>query len=153
MPASIDGANVSFRIAPGVMAMYDQCASGQPLSQGNGPCITLMQVPSPVVTAPQGFNPAQLAQVGLQFLGMSAKDAANFTQAVDWTSTLVLPVMPGSMTYKQIPINGAEGVLLRHTGASASDRYTLTWVNDGIVTVIESYGDDRAAVALAEQLT
>lgn len=153
MPASVDGAVVSFRISPGVMATYDQCLNGQLTPMGNTPCITLMQVPSPVVSAPQGFNPAQLAQVGLQFLGMTEKDAADFTRTVDWTSTLVLPVMPGSVTYKQIPVGGAEGVLLRHAGSTGSDRYTLTWVSNGIVTVIESYGDDDAAVSLAEQLT
>jgi hypothetical protein len=112
-----------------------------------------MQVPSPVVRAPQGFDPAQLAQVGLQFLGMSASEATSFTQTVDWTSTFVLPVDPGTMTYRQVPINGIQGVLLRHTGKSVSDRYMVTWVQDGIVYVVESHGDDDAAVELAEQLT
>lgn len=153
IPPSVDGAVVSFRIRPGVMTTYDQCANGQQQPQGSSACITLLQVPSPLVTAPQGFDPAQFAQVGLQFLGMNADDAANFTQTVDWTSTLVLPVLPGTMTYKQLPINGAQGVLLRHTGSPVSDRYILTWVSNGIVYVIVSYGDDTAAVDLAEQLT
>lgn len=152
IPASIDGAEVSFRIAHGVMTTYAQCAHGEAQPQGSGPCITLMQVPSPVVTAPRGFYPAQLAQVGLQFLGMSESDAANFTQTVDWTSTLVLPVMPGRMTYKQVLVGGGQGVLLRPANAAASERYMLTWVSNGIVCVVESYGDDSAAIALADEL-
>ncbi|HEX5282511.1 MAG TPA: hypothetical protein VFW30_00185 [Bryocella sp.] len=152
IPASVDGAVVNFRIAPGVVTTYDQCANRTP-PPIQGACITVMQVPSPVVMAPQGFDPAQLVQVGLQFLGMSASEAASFTQTVDWTSTFVLPVDPGTMTYRQVSINGIQGVLLRHTGKSISDRYIVTWVQDAIVYVVESHGDDDAAVELAEQLT
>lgn len=152
IPSSVDGAVVSFRIAPGIMATYDQCPNGQPEPPSPAPCITIMQVPSPVVTAPQGFNPMQLAEVGLEFLGMSANDATNFTQTVDWTSTLILPVPAGIMTYKQIPIHGVQGVLLRDTRSSALGRYTMTWVDNGIVYAIESYGDDATAENLAAQL-
>jgi hypothetical protein len=153
IPASIDGAEVSFRLAPGVMTTYAQCANGQMHPRASGQCITLMQVPSPIVTAPRGFDPAQLAQVGLQFLGMSASDASSFTQTVDWTSTLVVPVIPGRMSYRRVLIDGREGILLRPADSATIERYTLTWVNNGIVYVIESYGDDSAALALAEELT
>jgi hypothetical protein len=57
------------------------------------------------------------------------------------------------MTYRQVPINGTQGVLLRHAGKPVSDQYVVTWVQDGIVYVVESHGDDDAAVELAEQLT
>jgi hypothetical protein len=83
---------------------------------------------------------------------MSANDATNFTQTVDWTSTLVLPVPTGTMTYKQVPVHGVEGVLLRDTRSSASGRYTMTWVDNGIVYAIVSYGDDATAENLATQL-
>ena len=152
IPAEVDGAVVNFRIAAGIMATYDRCPDGRPQPETSKPCITVMQVPSPVVRAPQGFDPAQLAQVGLEFLGMSAKDAASFTQTVDWTSTLVLPVSTGTMSYKEIPIHGVQAVLLRDKRPTASSRYAVTWIDDGIVYALESYGDDASAVDLAAQL-
>ena len=152
IPQSVDGAVVSLSIAPGILATYDQCPDGQPRPDDARACVTLFEVPSPVVRAPQDFDPAKLAQVGLEVLGMSANDAASYTQTVDWTSTLVLPVSSGSMSYKQFPIHGVEAVLLRDKRSTASGSYTVTWVDGGIVYGIEGYGDDTAAVNLAEQL-
>ncbi len=116
IPASVDGATVGVRVPAGVMAFYGNCGdvgvrkdvlhrqrwrlAAKPrvttgsCAHGRCTCISLIELPSPVVSAPQEIDPAQIAQVALQFLGMSANDAANFTQTVDWTSTLVLPVDP-----------------------------------------------------------
>ena len=44
---------------------------------------------------------------------MNANDAASFTQTVDWTSTLVLPVIRGKSNYEQVHVNGNEAALLR----------------------------------------
>ena len=76
-------------------SFYTSKAGGKAGKGGATPrCISLIELPSPVVSAPQEIDPAQIAQVALQFMGMNANDAANFTQTVDWTSTLVLPVEP-----------------------------------------------------------
>jgi Putative zinc-finger len=163
IPSSVDGATVSLRIPTGVLATYGNCGDtgarlkGQmpentPHQQPDATCIALMELPSPVVTAPPDLNPAQIAQVALQFLGMSANDAANFTQTVDWTSTLVLPVLHGQSTYQQIPVNGNEGVLLRSKAASASANFALIWVDSGIVYGLHGNGDDTTALNLASQL-
>jgi hypothetical protein len=104
------------------------------------------------VSAPRQINPAQIAQVALQFLGMSANDAASFTQTVDWTTTLVLPVPHGESSYEKVPINGNEGVLLRPTGPRPSNSFTLMWVNDGIVYDLIGSGDDTTALNLASHL-
>ena len=90
-------------------------------------CVSLFEIPSPIVSAPQEIDPAQIAQVALQFLGMSANDAANFTQTVDWTSTLVLPVVRGESKYEQVHVNGNEGALLR-AGKSEPVRPLLSHV-------------------------
>ena len=111
IPESVDGATIGVSVPAGVMAFYGNCgdvasrfvspavAKHSPSSDGtsvqhaDASCVALMELPSPIVSAPQQIDPAQIAQVALQFLGMSANDAANFTQTVDWTSTLVLPVV------------------------------------------------------------
>ncbi len=54
-------------------------------------CVILAEIPSPTVSAPADMNIAQLAQIGLEFTGMTSDQAAAFTQTVDWTSSLVDP--------------------------------------------------------------
>ena len=54
-------------------------------------CIILVELPSPTVSAPPDLNIAQLAQIGLEFTGMTHDQAVAFTQTVDWTSSLVDP--------------------------------------------------------------
>jgi hypothetical protein len=123
--------------------------SGQ---QADATCVSLFEIPSPIVSAPQEVDPAQIAQIALQFLGMSANDAANFTQTVDWTSTLVLPVVRGESKYEQVHVNGNEGALLRAANQNQSGHFSLMWVDNGIVFALNGTGDDTTAINLASQL-
>jgi hypothetical protein len=120
--------------------------------EADATCVSLFEIPSPIVSAPQEIDPAQIAQVALQFLGMSANDAANFTQTVDWTSTLVLPVVRGESKYEQVHVNGNEGALLRAANQSQSGHFSLMWVDNGIVFALNGTGDDTTAINLASQL-
>jgi hypothetical protein len=123
--------------------------SGQ---EADATCVSLFEIPSPIVSAPQEIDPAQIAQVALQFLGMSANDAASFTQTVDWTSTLVLPVVRGESKYEQVHVNGNEGALLRAVNQNQSGHFSLMWVDNGIVFALNGTGDDTTAINLASQL-
>jgi predicted anti-sigma-YlaC factor YlaD len=170
IPESVDGATVGVRVPAGVMAFYGNCgdvasrirnpavgkhvSSGDetPVQHADATCVSLVQLPSPIVSAPQQIDPGQLAQVALQFLGMSANDAANFTQTVDWTSTLVLPVVRGESKYEQVHVNGNEAALLRPANPKQSDHFSLMWVDNGIVFALNGTGDDATAINLASQL-
>jgi hypothetical protein len=165
IPQSVDGATIGVRLPAGVMAFYGNCGdraarmvgnaakSGEPSGQAaDATCISLLELPSPIVSAPQEIDPAQIAQVALQFMGMSANDAASFTQTVDWTSTLVLPIIRGKSTYKQVHVNGNEGALVRPVNPAQASHYALMWVDDGIVYGLSGSGDDTTAINLASQL-
>jgi hypothetical protein len=165
IPASVDGATVGVRVPAGVMAFYGNCgdaASGlvfftsgggsKAAKEADASCVSLLELPSPVVSAPQEIDPAQIAQVALQFMGMSANDAANFTQTVDWTSTLVLPVERGKTKYEQVHVNGNEAALMRPVNQGPSGHYSLMWVDNGIVFGLGGTGDDTTAINLASQL-
>ena len=170
IPESVDGATVGVRVPAGVMAFYGNCGdvasrmtnpqAGKhgpnvdepPVPHADASCVSLFELPSPIVSAPQQIDPAQIAQVALQFLGMSANDAANFTQTVDWTSTLVLPVVHGESKYEQVRVNGNEAALLRPANQKGSDHFSLMWVDNGIVFALNGTGDDTTAINLASQL-
>ncbi len=86
-------------------------------------------------------------------MGMNANDAANFTQTVDWTSTLVLPVERGKTKYEQVHVNGNEAALAPASQIRApSGHYSLMWVDNGIVFGLGGTGDDTTAINLASQL-
>jgi Putative zinc-finger len=165
VPASVDGATVAVRVPAGVLAFYGNCgdlasraagdvprSGGKSQQEPDATCISLTELPSPVVSAPQEIDPAQIAQVALQFLGMSANDAANFTQTVDWTSTLVLPVVRGRSKYEQVHVNGNDAALLRPANGAESARFSLMWVDNGIIFSLNGTGDDTTAINLASQL-
>ena len=165
IPASVDGATIGVRVPAGVMAFYGNCGNagsegifyasngrGKAEKEADATCISLTELPSPAVSAPQEIDPAQIAQVALQFMGMSANDAANFTQTVDWTSTLVLPVERGKTKYEQVHVNGNEAALIRPANQGSSGHYSLMWVDNGIVFGLGGTGDDTTAINLASQL-
>jgi hypothetical protein len=165
VPASVDGATVGVRVPAGVMAFYGNCGDaasglvfytsgggGKATKGADASCISLLELPSPVVSAPQEIDAAQIAQVALQFMGMNANDAANFTQTVDWTSTLVLPVERGKTKYEQVHVNGNEAALFRPLNQGPSGHYSLMWVDNGIVFGLGGTGDDTTAINLASQL-
>jgi hypothetical protein len=143
------GAEVSANQARHPNAVGARGTSGP---EADATCVSLFEIPSPIVSAPQEIDPAQIAQVALQFLGMSANDAANFTQTVDWTSTLVLPVVRGESKYEQVHVNGDEGALLRAANQNQSGHFALMWVDNGIVFALNGTGDDTTAINLASQL-
>jgi hypothetical protein len=161
IPASVDGAVIGIRVPAGIMASYGNCGdavarlsganqpSAEPVSEDET-CVKLNELPSPTASAPQDLNPAELAQVALQFAGLSAAEAANYTQTVDWTSTFVLPVLHGQAKYEQVNVNGNQAVLLRPR--LSATRFNLIWVENGILYSLMGTGDNTTALNLAEKI-
>lgn len=165
IPESVDGAAIGVHVPAGISALYGNCGDmalrmqdkaeekpGEPRDFGDESCVSLIELRSPSVTAPQQVDPGEIAQVALQFFGMNANEAASFTQTVDWSTTLVLPVMQGAMSYEKIPVNGNDGVLLRPKNRREKARYSLLWVDSGMVYDLNGFGDDTTALNLASQL-
>ncbi len=162
LPTSIDGATVSITIPAGVSASYGTCP--QPSTSDNGAnlngsvgrrypnCVMLVEMPSPTVSAPPDVNIAQLAQIGLEFTGMTSDQAAAFTQSVDWTSTLVVPIPKNAATYQQVTVDGVSGTLIQRP-ADDAPQYVLMWVKNGIIYAISSLGSNsQQAILMANSL-
>ncbi len=162
LPASIDGEVVSVKIPASVSTAYGNCpdpSTSEPSTFGNGStgrqypdCILMAQLPSPSVSAPADMNIAQLAQIGLQFTGMTAEQAAAFTSSVDWTSTLVIPIPKNAATYQSVTVDGVTGTLIQRP-ADDAPQYALIWVKNGIVYAISSLGtSSQQAIQMANSL-
>jgi hypothetical protein len=163
LPASIDGAKISVDVPTGVTAAYGDCPV--PSASENGPaggkgarlaqfsnCTMLAQVPSPTVNTPPDLNIAQLAEIGLQFTGMSAAEAHQFSQSVDWTSTLVIPFPRNAGTYEQVSVDGVSGTLISGGRGDSGDHYSLIWIKNSILYGLTGNGSSQQAVALAQSI-
>jgi len=164
LPESIDGAKVSVEIPSSVSIAFGNCPPPSSEDEGFGTntkgspgrqyadCVILAEIPSPIVSAPASVDVAQLAQLALEFSGMSSEDAAAFTSNVDWTSTLVVPIPKNAATNKQVSVDGVTGTLIERP-ADDAPQFALLWVKDGIIYAIGGLGSNsEQAIAIANSL-
>lgn len=164
LPASINGKEVSVSIPAAVSAAYGTCPAGEggteaefnskTTQQRYADCTLFAQIPSPTVSAPDGLDVGQLVQIGLEFTGMSHEEAAAFTNSVDWTSTLVIPLPRHAASYEQVEVDGVMGTLIvRMSDDGDTPSYSLIWVKNGIIYAVGGAGTNTAsAVKLANSL-
>ena len=167
LPENVDGAEISVEVPDGVLAEFGNCAPGEP--SGNDPddpddagelppkdnsCLRLMQVPSPVVTAPDGLDLAGLAEIGLQFVGVEPAEAANIASRIDWATTLVIPVPHQEVQSEDVVVDGSQAVLLRevYPGNGELRQYMIIWVRDDMLYVVRGYRDPQEGITLADSL-
>lgn len=162
LPESVDGAEISVNIPAAVSVAYGTCPKPESNDSQNDEsqnpnrrypdCVILAQIPSPSVSAPADLDINQLAQIGLEFTGMSAEEATSFTSTVDWASTLVVPIPSNAATYEQVTVDGVTGTLIQRT-ADESSRFALLWVKDGIIYAISGPGaNSEQAIEMANSL-
>ena len=83
---------------------------------------------------------------------MSFEEAAAFTNSVDWTSTLVVPIPKNAAVNKQVPVDGVTGTLIQRP-ADDAPQFALVWVKDGIVYAISGLGtNSQQALDMANSL-
>jgi len=163
LPASVDGAEIGISLPSAVSIAFGTCpkpGSGeagnheQSVTERRFPdCVILAQIPSPVVNAPAEIDLAQLAQIGLEFSGMTREEAAAFTSTVDWTSTLVVPIPRNAAVYEQVEVDGVTGTLVRRTDVDEAPQFALLWVKDGIIYAISGLGANwQPALEMANSL-
>jgi hypothetical protein len=168
LPDSVDGATIAVHIPKKVFASYGHCKPsetsseaepqgdpGQQSPQGDSSdCAFLVQVPSPTVSVPPSLNLAEVAEAGLQLAGMSAAEARSFSESVDWTSTLVIPLPRRAASYQTVEVEGVPGTLIDMParGRRRQMAYTLLWVKNGIIYTLAGPGSPDQAVPLAESL-
>jgi hypothetical protein len=118
VPAGLDGQVVNVRVPPVVMIRYDH---------QNGRRSRLFQARTPQLTLPNSIDVRSLGEIGLRILGLPAAEAKQFAQAIDWHTTLVVPVPPNATSFQQIDISGHRGVLIQHQPRNQSATSTIVW--------------------------
>jgi hypothetical protein len=161
LPESVDGADISVSIPSAVSVAYGTCPKPEADSsevedsgQTYRDCVILAQIPSPSVNAPADLDINRLAQIGLEFTGMTAEEAIAFTSTTDWTSTLVVPIPSNAATYEQVTVDGVTGTLIQRASREGEPTtFALFWVKDGIIYAISGRGANSGqAIEMANSL-
>lgn len=158
LPKALDGATVNAQLPMIVTATYgDFQATGQ--SNGQDPdmssqwcanCTVLVQLASPTIQTPEGVDLTAIGKAYLRLMGMSAAEADSFSQTVDWSTTLVIPV-PNFAAHQTVSVDGVNGVLIQQNPDSGA-QYMLIWVKNGIVYGLTGYGSSQSALDIANSL-
>jgi hypothetical protein len=156
IPKSVDGEQVTIHLPDIVVAMYGECGlvsdEDQSSTGERETCMALVQARSPTVDVPPELDLNSLGEIFLQVLGMSDEEAAQFSEKVDWLTTLVLPI-PADAQYEEIAnVDGAPGVLVKDPYGKDMARYTLVWIKSGILHGLMGIDDPDHALTVADSL-
>ena len=150
LPDALDGKTVEADFQGMLTAAYGACEDER--APGNE-CMAFVQMPSPALSVPDDLDVVQLGQVYLELLGTTREDAADLSERIDWTTTLVVP-FPGhhDLTHETVRVDGVEGTLIHPTSSAWYREYLLTWVKDDVVYAVTGNGDHAKALDLADSL-
>jgi hypothetical protein len=142
VPPGLDGQVVNLRVPPVVMVRYDHGTRRSRLFQARAPQVTL----------PTSVDLATLGEIGLRILGLSPADARQFAHAIDWHSTLLLPIPPVVSSFRQVSINGRPGIVLQHHPPNQSPTSALLWSTPERVFALVSIAGVEQVLAMAESV-
>lgn len=150
IPESADGAEVTFSLPAAVIVGIGDCEYNQVSEVKLGHpdtenCTVYLQSRPPTIQAPPGVDINRAGQILLQALGMTAEEAEEFSNTVNWATTLVVPV-PSDVEYHKIIVEGEDGIFLEEDYASGKSVYSLLWLKDGILNAL--IGDGSLVEAL-----
>ena len=72
----------------------------------------LVQSRSPEVSLPPGLQLAQLGEIALRMLGMSAGEARAAAARIDWRTTMLVPVPADAGSFREVTVQGQKGLLV-----------------------------------------
>lgn len=104
--------------------------------------VELSQMLSPTIVWPEGVDPRQLGMALLQALGLSEADAQRLSRTIDWTSTLVIPLPTNIASFREVEVDGANGVMIESASGNSGESAIL-WQRDGILYVVSGRGVER----------
>jgi hypothetical protein len=83
---------------------------------------------------------------------MKPDQARAFSQSVDWTTTLVVPIPRGAATYTSVTVDGTKGYLIQRPHDDAPE-FAIVWVKNGIIYAVGGLSSDtNSALELANSL-
>ena len=126
VPETLDGQTATFRMPQLVHLTYTAGDAQMDFFQGR----------SPEVSLPVGVDLPRLGEIGLRVLGLERGEAYRLAQAIDWRSTLVVPVPALTTAFRQVDVQGNRALLMRSVSTSQGNEVAsnlLVWSEAGYV--------------------
>jgi hypothetical protein len=142
VPQGLDGQVVNVRVPPVVMVRYEHGGPG-------GGRTRLFQARTPQLTLPDTIDVKALGEIGLRIRGLSPAEAKQFAQAIDWHTTLVVPVPPNAQSFRQVDVGGHPGVLIAHQPRNQSPTNMVVWSTADRVFALVSIEGVTESLAMA----
>ncbi len=119
--------------------------------------VELAQSPSPEVELPAGVDLKRLGAIGLRILGVSPGDARRLATAIDWRSTLVVPVPTDAGSFREVTVHGQKGLLITRTAKPAGGERrrlgaVVLWSEGGQVYALAGDLGREELLAMAESV-
>jgi len=157
IPAFWNGATIDVEVPPVLGVRYArkvEAADGRPAREDS---FLLLQSAIPQVELPEGFDLATLGRLGLRLAGMSATEAESFSRAIDWRSTLLVPVPVQGGTFREVEVSGHKGLLVTFNPPAPADTSAprpraqglVLWSTDDKVLAVQGPGG-REGIELLE---
>jgi hypothetical protein len=140
VPASLDGADATIRVPPIVRTVYASGANE----------VSFFQARSPEVALPAGIDLPILGEIGLRIAGVGQRDAHTLAQAIDWRSTLLVPVPADTAMFRQVNVNGRRGLVIESTGQRGPR--AVFWSARGIVYAMTGKLASQTLLQMAESV-
>lgn len=143
VPEELNGQVATVRVPPMVHVRYQYADQRVDFLQGR----------SPVVTLPAGLDLPMLGEIGLRLLGLDSGEAHRLAQAIDWHSTLLVPVPANATSFRQVEVRGHRGLLVETAAPPVQGKErprrlnSLMWSEGGQVYAMNG---QLGAVALLE---
>lgn len=143
LPEETDGQVVTIDVPDALEARADCSKDPDVVYQ----CLSLIQLHSPVVNAPDGMPVEKMAEAMFNFMGMSEDEAREMSQRIDWATTMVIPVPSnGNFEVKDVNIDGVTGSLILEP---LRNGFMMVWVKDGVLYGLSGMGSEAEALSIA----
>ncbi|MGC8826986.1 MAG: DUF4367 domain-containing protein [Anaerolineae bacterium] len=124
-----------------------------PESSGIETRFAVYQVYNPTATVEPAVDPAVFGEAALRALGVPAEEARRLAGAIDWTSTLVIPVPVNLAEFREVSVNGAAGIMLTEVAQQAGEPMrTLLWQKDKVMYMVAGRLRGSELLHIAESL-
>lgn len=150
IPPGLEGAQIAVNVPRGVRAVYGDCEKRQDARE----CVTVIQTPTPTVATIPDLNLREIAEVGLQAAGMTPEEARRFSDAVEWSSTLAVPIPIDSAESGNVTVDGVKGVLITTRARVERPAAAIViWIKNGVVYTVAAMGAPSRAVSIAGSMS
>jgi len=147
--ASATNSTIAEKLTPeqrALVATKEAMLSGRP----QGAELDFVQMPTPEINLPASVNMADLGEIGLRLIGMSASEARQYAHSIDWSTTLVMPIPTQAASFREVTIHNVKGVLV--TSKTEPPQNALMWTENDMLYGISGALSSDDMIVLANSV-